>query len=91
MLRWSPVNSALVLTIVLASPHLLEVKAQGKGAYTHCCVAMNCSIHPEPFTSSLLLQKQEGASLNSLPQGPLGIPPRQGHFELFSPLGRINP
>jgi len=31
------------------------------------------------------------ASRNSTPQGPVAIPPRQGQFQLISPLGRINP
>ena len=38
-----------------------------------------------------LYWKQVNASLNSTPQGPVAIPPRQGHSQLMSPLGKTRP
>ena len=51
---------------------------------------LNRSTQSTPFGSSLLYTKQLKASLNSGPQGPCAIPPKQGQSQLISPVSSLN-
>ena len=50
---------------------------------------LNLSIQSIPFGSSLLYTKQLKAALNSSPQGPCAIPPKQGQSQLISPVSSL--
>ena len=54
------------------------------------CMFWNFSTQLIPFGSSSENTKQENASLNSGPQGPCAMPPRQGQSQLISPVSGLN-
>ena len=53
------------------------------------CMFLKRSTQSIPFGSASLYTKQEKAALNSSPQGPSAIPPRQGQSQLISPVSGL--